>query len=67
MEDIKSKAHDDELNKSEEEFGDSCEKNVPTPKKVIDNFFKCHQCGKIFDARKEGKVTNSVNLCDDCI
>ena len=63
---IKKKAHDDELNKSKPEIGQSPRKFIPVPKVQGNKFVKCSECGRIFDSSKEGKTTSSCNICDEC-
>lgn len=68
MEKIKKKAHDDELNKSSDDIGQAPRKFVPVPKGADNNFFlKCTQCGRIFDLRREGRISSAVHLCDNCL
>lgn len=46
MEDIKRKAHFDELNKSKDEIGSSPRKYIGVPRPV-----RCIECGRLFDAK----------------
>ena len=66
MEDINKKAKDDELNKAHEELSETPRRFISVPRKEKDNFFKCSECGKIFDIRKEG-ICSSTVLCDNCL
>jgi len=60
MEDIKKKAHDDELNKSKPEIGQSPRKFIPVPKVQGNKFVKCSECGRIFASLTGGESVLTV-------
>lgn len=62
MEDIKRKAHADELNKSVEEISQPPRHYIPVPKPA-----RCIECGRLFDLNEGGwERTVSGYLCKHC-
>lgn len=55
MEDIRRKAHFDELNKSKDEIGSSPRKYIGVPRPV-----RCIECGRLVDANEDkGHMTHN--------
>lgn len=58
MEDIKRKAHFDELNKSKDEIGSSPRKYIGVPRPV-----RCIECGRLVDANVDkGHMTHIMGI-----
>ena len=64
MEDIKKKAYDDEINKTEDRI-EKEEKNFVKVPKSLKNL-QCNYCNKVIDIIREGKNTRMGIFCDKC-
>lgn len=62
MEDIRRKAHTDELNKSREDISKPPLHYIPVPKPA-----RCIECGRLFDLNEGGwEATSNGYLCKHC-
>ena len=63
MEDIRRKAHFDELNKSKDEIGSSPRKYIGVPHPV-----RCVECGRLVDANEDkGHMIHNGYICKQCL